>query len=43
MNVKSYPLLFTEEQLNKIGEKASSLGMTKKEFIFQAIKEKLEK
>jgi hypothetical protein len=42
--IKNYPLQFTQEELDQIQDKAWELGMTsKKEFIYAAIKEKLEK
>ena len=41
--IKTFPLHFTEEQLEEIGKKAEELGMSKKEFMMEAIKEKLEK
>ena len=41
--IKTFPLHFTVEQLEQIGKKAEELGMSKNEFILQAIKEKLEK
>ena len=41
--IKTFPLNFTDEQLEEIGKKAEELKMSKKEFILEAIKEKLEK
>jgi hypothetical protein len=44
MAIRTFPILFTDEQLDKIEKKAEELGIkSKKEFIYQAIKEKLEK
>lgn len=43
MNIRTFPLVFTDEQLEQIGKKAELLKMSKKEFILEAIKEKLEK
>ena len=42
MKIKTYPLQFTEEELNRIRTKSESLGMTIKDFILTAIKEKME-
>lgn len=42
MKIKTYPLQFTESELNKIRVKAESLGMTIKDFMLAAIKEKME-
>lgn len=42
MKIKTYPLQFTEKELNEIRDKAQSLGMSIKEFIHSAIKEKKE-
>ena len=41
--IKTFPLHFTEEQLQEIGNKAEELGISKNEFILEAIKEKLQK
>jgi len=41
--IKTFQLHFTSEQLDEIGKKAEELKMSKKEFILEAIKEKLEK
>lgn len=43
MKIKTFPLQFTEDRLNEIREKAYELDMTIKEFILQAIQEKIER
>ena len=43
MKIKTYPLQFKEEYLKEIKEKAKENNMSIKEFILNAIKEKLEK
>ena len=43
MKIKTYPLQFTEEYLKEIKEKAKENNMSIKEFILNAIQEKLEK
>ena len=43
MKIKTYPLQFTEEYLNEIETKAKENNMSIKEFILNAIQEKLEK
>ena len=43
MKIKTYPLQFTEEYLREIKEKAKENNMSIKEFILNAIQEKLEK
>lgn len=43
MKIKTYPLQFTEEYLREIEEKARENNMSIKEFILNAIQEKLEK
>lgn len=43
MKIKTYPLQFTEEYLKEIKEKAKEKNMSIKEFILNAIQEKLEK
>ena len=42
MKIKTYPLQFTEENLNEIKEVAASIDMNIKEFMLTAIKEKKE-
>ena len=41
MKIKTYPLQFTEEYLKEIKEKAKENNMSIKEFILNAIQEKL--
>ena len=43
MKKKTYPLQFTEEYLREIEKKAKENNMSIKEFILNAIQEKLEK
>lgn len=43
MKIKTYPLQFTEEYLKEIEEEAKKNNMSIKEFILNAIQEKLEK
>ena len=43
MKIKTYPLQFTEEYLKEIETKAKEKNMSIKEFILNAIQEKLEK
>ena len=43
MKIKTYPLQFTEEYLKHIEEVAKKQGKTIKNFILEAIKEKIEK
>ena len=43
MKIKTYPLQFTEEYLKEIKTKAKEKNMSIKEFILNAIQEKLEK
>ena len=43
MKIKTYPLQFTEEYLKEIKEKSKEKKMSIKEFILNAIQEKLEK
>ena len=43
MKIKTYPLQFTEEYLKEIEKKAKEKNMSIKEFILNAIQEKLEK
>lgn len=42
MNIKTFPLQFTEEYLGKIREAANESGVTIKAFILDAIQKKLE-
>lgn len=42
MKIKTFPLQFTEEYLDKIRKAASDSGMTIKSFILEAISSKLE-
>lgn len=42
MKIKTYPLQFTEEYLTIIKEKALENNMTIKEFILNAIEEKIK-
>lgn len=42
MNIKTFPLQFTEEYLDKIRDAASESGVTIKAFIMDAIQRKLE-
>ena len=43
MKIKTYPLQFTEEYLKEIETKAKEKTMSIKEFILNAIQEKLER
>lgn len=43
MKIKTYPLQFTEEYLKHIEEIAKKRNKTIKDFILEAIKEKIEK
>lgn len=43
MKIKTFPLQFTEEDLKKIRDVAASMGMTMKDFIHSAIREKIER
>ena len=43
MKIKTYPLQFTEEYLKEIKIKAKENNMSIKEFILNAIQEKIEK
>lgn len=43
MKIKTFPLQFTEDNLDKIREAAKKLDMTMKEFILQAIQEKIDR
>ena len=43
MKIKTYPLQFTEEYLKEIEKKKKKKNMSIKEFILNAIQEKLEK
>ena len=43
MKIKTYPLQFTEEYLKEIETKEKEKNMSIKEFILNAIQEKLEK
>lgn len=43
MKIKTYPLQFTEEYLTYINEIAKEQAKTIKEFMLEAIKEKIEK
>ena len=43
MKIKTYPLQFTEEYLREIEKKAKENNMSIKEFILNAIQEKIEK
>lgn len=43
MKIKTYPLHFTEDYLEKIREKAEALDISIKEYILQAIAEKMRK
>ena len=43
MKIKTYPLQFTEEYLKYIEEVAKKQGKTIKDFILEAIKEKIER
>lgn len=43
MKIKTYPLQFTEEYLKEIETKAKEKNMSIKEFMLNAIQEKLEK
>lgn len=42
MNIKTFPLQFTEEYLDKIRGAANESGVTIKSFILDAIQRKLE-
>ena len=43
MKIKTYPLQFTEKYLREIEKKAKENNMSIKEFILNAIQEKLER
>ena len=43
MKIKTYPLQFTEEYLKEIETKAKEKNMSIKEFVLNAIQEKLER
>lgn len=44
MGIKTFPILFTDEQLEQIEKKARETGFkSKKDFIYAAIEEKLAK
>ena len=43
MKIKTYPLQFTEEYLREIEKKSKENNMSIKEFILNAIQEKLER
>lgn len=43
MKIKTFPLQFTEDYLEKIRKAARSKGQTTKDFIMSAIQEKLTK
>ena len=43
MKIKTYPFQFTEEYLREIEKKAKENNMSNKEFILNAIQEKLER
>lgn len=43
MKIKTFPLQFTEDRLNEIREAAHAQGLTIKEFILQAVQEKIER
>lgn len=43
MKIKTFPLQFTEDNLDKIREAANKLDMTMKDFILKAIQEKIER
>lgn len=43
MRIKTFPLQFTEDYLDKIRQAASNEGTTMKEFILSAIAEKMER
>ena len=42
MRIKTFPLQFTEDYLDKIRQAAANEGTTMKEFILSAIAEKME-
>lgn len=43
MKIKTFPLQFTEENLEEIRKAAADAGMTTKDFILSAIREKMER
>lgn len=43
MKIKTFPLQFTEDRLNEIREAAHAQGLTIKDFILQAVQEKIER
>lgn len=43
MKIKTFPLYFTEDDLDKIRKMAESLGLTTKDFIHLAIQEKMRR
>jgi len=40
MKIKTYPLQFTEKELNEIKKSAAKVGMSMKDFMLEAIREK---
>lgn len=42
MNIKTYPIQFTEERLNEIRTAAETQGKSIKQFILEAIDEKMK-
>ena len=42
MNIKTFPLQFTEEKLNEIRKKADSINKTIKQYILDLIEENLK-
>lgn len=43
VKIKTFPIQFVDEELEKIREKAVEQGVSIKKFIHEAIKEKMEK
>ena len=43
MTIKTFPLQFTEDELDKITAAARAQGKTTKQFIFEAIEEKVRR
>lgn len=43
MKIKTFPLQFIESELEKIRKAANDSGMTMKDFMLEAIQEKMEK
>ena len=42
MKIKTFPLQFTEKELEEIGKIAKNLGESKKDFILKAIRKRMK-